>query len=187
MNGDPISKIQLLEHIKTKYANCFEMYDSIKQKSNKVLMSKAYSASLYGMFMPLDMMNKYNSHKGKVVNDFQKCNFIYYFLDDELLLTVRNIDKGDLYYIFYFHCESGIDVVWYSCKRKEVNIVGHIEFIGKNKCFFLESYDYKKINAYKEYTFDDETNTITEIIFANDFLTNGKNYLKKNEFKKMGF
>lgn len=54
MNGDSISKIQLLEHIKTKYANCFEMYDSIKQKSKKVLISKAYSASLYVKKIMLD-------------------------------------------------------------------------------------------------------------------------------------
>ena len=59
-------------------------------------MSKSYSASLYGMFMPLDMMNKYNSHKGKIVNYFQKCDFIYYFLDDELLLTVRYVDKCEI-------------------------------------------------------------------------------------------
>ena len=187
MLTNPAEIIKLLEDIKSNHHNCDEQYDSVVSKSNRVLMSKTNNTSLYGMFYPYDKMKNYLKYDGIIVEDKLKSDFVYYFDNEKLQLTVRNMDKNDVYHIYYYYIDSRIDLVWYSCKRRIICVVGFIEIMNEVKFRFVESDDYSALKSYKEFLFDDEKKEIKYTLFAQGFLPGNKDYVKTNTFKSIKY
>ena len=175
--------IKLLTAIRDKYLNIFAKKDEIINNSSHVLMSKNKGPSLYGMFYPNTSMNKYFHYKGTLVNDLDKCDFVYYFdNNDRLLLTIRKIENDNQDYIFYIYDVTRIDVVWFSKKREKITIVGTIEEKDKKLFRFLESFDNKKeVNSYKEYLFSEDM--ITQSTYAQNFFPNNCDYESETSYK----
>lgn len=179
------AKIIILKNLKCKYLNCYNFITPIINKSNKILMSKSFKTSLYGAFYPTNIMNNFCIYEGIETKTIDNSDFLYYFYNDKLELTIRKYNINDVYYIFYFYNEKSIDVVWYSDRRKMINIVGQIELINKNECILLESNDSKEISGYKEYHFNITKNEIVETIYEKGFLPDNKDYFKTSNFKKI--
>ena len=187
MLSDSISILKLLEEIKTSHYNCMDQYNSIVFNANKVLMSKNKKVSLYGMFYPYDKIGKYFKYDGRLIINSLKCDFIYYFNNDKLQLTVRKIDENDVYYIYYYYRNDRIDIIWYSSKRQVICVVGFIEKIDSIRFRFIESDDSKEFKAYKEFLFDDERQEIKQTIFAYRFISDSEDYVKINYFKSINY
>lgn len=175
MNENDKENLALLNSIMQKYCPTEKDCEVIEKKCPKVLMSTSKRPSFLGMFLPdLDLQNffwTYFGDKGRVVKDPAKCDFTYYYDEnDRLLLTKRKYVDSHLGLIFYYYYDNYVDVLWYNPEEKnypghsKISLVGRIETINGTISRYVESQvGYALVvTSYDEYVFSKETNTVKQ-------------------------
>ena len=191
MDENDKKNLALLNSIMQKYCPTEKDCEAIEKKCPKVLMSTSRRVSGWGMLLPnLDLQNYFwvfYGEKGRLVKNPAKCDFTYYYDEnDRLLLTKRKYAESELGLIYYYHYDNYIDMFWYtpernySIKEKNISAVGRIEMSDGvlSRFIYSELSCVTSVEDYIEHLFSKKTNKVTVHSYysADGFLEESSSY-----------
>lgn len=178
----------MLNRILLKCFDCKKKYEKIILNCSTKVMSKG--VDIYGMFMPDNELSKYFVYNGKITENENNKDYVYYFnKQNRLMLTERYVNKKTLQnLIFYDYYDNYIEIMWYCLKRNKIIKVGFIEYKQGTLVRFVESLiitkDVKEIKSYQEYVFNDDVEYITNRFYSLEMFSDKEVFETVSKIKK---